>query len=167
MDITKKIIFIFSILCLTDGLFITDSRAIYIPKQKEIINQGEFVGSWNMQTIVTDSKCPYVLVGSTTESNLEIKPVQKRNSNIFSGLWNGGKWKISKATIKLLNEREAITERYTEMNTNDNIKWKATLIDHLYLEETNIIHSESIVTQYKNGTPVGNYKTFSILTKIE
>lgn len=163
----KKIVFCFFIICLVNVLFADTTLAIYIPQSKEIINQNIFPGKWNMKTIVTDSKCPYVLIGSTTESHLEIKSYNNATANMYSGLWKGGKWESSKSVIKLLNEKEAITERSTEMKTNDNTHWRAILIDHLYFDENDIIHSESIVTQYKNGIPVGKYKTFSILTKAE
>ena len=67
----------------------------------------------------------------------------------------------------MLNEREAISERVTSFKTNDRNSWKSILIDHLKLTEENTIQSESIVLQYKNGKFIGEYKTFSILTKFE
>ena len=122
-----------------------------------------------MQTIVTSSNCPYILTGTTTESNLEIKtlPIKREGVNFLKALWKGGKWANSSGTIKLLNDREAITERITSFKTNDRNNWKSILIDHLKLTEDNTIHSESIVIQYKNGKFIGEYKTFSILTKSE
>ena len=168
MDIFRKII----CLILLIGLFTSDSptiaKSINIPKQKEGLSQkNEFLGKWSMQTIVTDSNCPYVFVGSTTESNLEIKPVfsPAGKQSLFKALWEGGKWSKSSGKIKLLSDKEAITERVTEFIANDKNNWKAILIDHLKLNENNTIHSESIVIQYKNGLEVGQYKTFSILTK--
>lgn len=145
------------------------SIAIFIPKTNELIFKDKFSGKWLMQTIVTDSECPYIFTGSTTESKLEIKPlfINKTNNNLFKVRWQGGKWTSSNSVIKLLNEKEGITERVTKLETNDNNNWKAILIDHLYLDEENNMHSESIVTQYKNGIEVGEYKTFSILTKLE
>lgn len=131
----------------------------------------DFLGKWNMQTIVTKSSCPYVIVGTTTESNLEISqlPPEQSNSNSASlkAFWNGGAWTKSNGTIKLLNNKEAVSERVTEFKTKDQDNWKAILIDHLKLTENNTILSESIVIQYKNGINVGEYKTYSILTKAE
>ena len=91
----------------------------------------------------------------------------KKKQFSFKALWKGGKWSTSSGTIKLLNEKEAITERVTEFKTNDKNNWKAILIDHLKLDENNTMHSESIVIQYKNGSSVGEYKTISILTKTD
>ena len=143
--------------------------AITIPREKIIDTKEGFLGKWNMQTIVTSSNCPYILTGTTTESNLEIKTLQskKEGVNFLKALWKGGKWTNSSGTIKLLNDREAITERVTNFKTTDRNSWKSILIDHLKLTEDNTIHSESIVIQYKNGKFIGEYKTFSILTKSE
>ena len=150
-------------------------QAINLPKKDNLTPEKinfsykykSFLGKWKMQTIVTDSKCPYVFVGSTTKSKLEVKPIIRTSNHKFSlkAFWKGGKWSKSSGTIKLLNEKEAITERVTKFKTKDKNNWKAILIDHLKIDENNIMHSESIVIQYKNGLPVGEYKTFSILTK--
>lgn len=145
------------------------SKAIYLYKEKQLETKEGFLGKWNMQTIVTSSNCPYILTGTTTESNLEIKQTQVHDERIrfLKALWKGGKWADSKTTIKLLNEKEAISERVTTFKTDDKNNWKSILIDHLKLTEENTIHSESIVLQYKNGIFIGEYKTFSILTKSE
>ena len=82
-------------------------------------------------------------------------------------MWRGGDWKKSIGVLKLLNEEEAITERITKIKTNRHEEWEAVLIDHLNLDENDIIHTESIVIQYKNGEIVGEYKTYSILTRAE
>lgn len=173
MGIERKYISLILILGLFNFPCFSKASIITLPKKKENFTQkNEFLGSWNMQTIVTNSNCPYIFVGSTTESNLEIKPaLNTKNTNskhqILKGLWKGGNWTQSSSTIKLLNEKEAITERITEFKTKDENYWKAVLIDHLQLDENNSMHSESIVIQYKNGLPVGEYKTYSILTKSE
>ena len=145
------------------------TEAITIAKEKRVDTKEGFLGKWNMQTIVTSSNCPYILTGTTTESNLEIKPIaiQREGVNFLKALWKGGKWANSSGTIKLLTKNEAISERVTSFKTNDRNNWKSILIDHLQLTEDNTIHSESIVLQYKNGKFIGEYKTFSILTKSE
>ena len=145
------------------------TNAINIPVERKIEAKEGFLGKWNMQTIVTSSNCPYILTGTTTESNLEIKPtpIQREGVNFLKALWKGGKWANSSGTIKLLSKNEAISERVTSFKTNDRNNWKSILIDHLKLTEDNTIHSESIVLQYKNGKFIGEYKTFSILTKSE
>ena len=160
------LIFLISYL-LTYNCQVTNS--ITIPEEKRLDVKKEFVGKWDMQTIVTSSNCPYILTGTTTESNLEIKPapIQREGVNFLKALWKGGKWANSSGTIKLLSEREGISERVTTFKTNDRNNWKSILIDHLKLTEDNIIQSESIVLQYKNGKFIGEYKTFSILTKSE
>ena len=168
MSNLKKIIFCLTFLIsyiLTCNCQTTS--AINIPIERKVDTKEGFLGKWNMQTIVTSSNCPYILTGTTTESNLEIKPIQREGVNFLKALWKGGKWANSTGTIKLLNGREAISERVTSFKTNDRNKWKSILIDHLKLTEDNIIHSESIVLQYKNGKFIGEYKTFSILTKSE
>ncbi len=147
-------------------------HAISIPKEKIADIKTGFYGKWNMQTIVTSSNCPYILTGTTTESNLEIRPtlfknLKKNKVNFLKAFWKGGKWSDSNGTIKLLNGNEAISERITNFKTNDRNNWKSILIDHLKLTEDNTIHSESIVLQYKNDKFIGEYKTFSILTKSE
>ena len=169
MDIFKKLFIYFLIISLSDFLFLDRANAIYLKKPIQNTYKSEFVGKWKMQTIVTDSKCPYILIGSTTESDLEIKPSLKKklNSFLYKAFWSGGNWKNSAGTIKFLSNKEAVTERLTQMKTRDNNTWKAILVDHLHLEDGGIIHSESIVTQYKNEIPVGEYKTFSILTKAD
>ena len=151
------------------GFNVQITHAITIPKEKQVDTKEEFLGKWNMQIIVTSSNCPYILTGTTTESNLEIKPLplKKRGVHFLKALWKGGKWANSTGTLKLLNEKEAISERITSFKTNDRNNWKSILIDHLKLTEDNTIHSESIVLQYKNGKFIGEYKTFSILTKSE
>lgn len=161
--------YLLSFLCIFLLFSMLPSLALYIPKERESFIPNEFFGKWKMQTIVTESGCPYIIVGSTTESNLEIKPTVKTlvKKYLLKAFWKGGKWKDSKGFIKILNEKEAITERVTEMKTKDKNTWKAILIDHLHLKDNNQIHSESIVIQYKNNEMVGEYKTFSILTKIE
>ncbi len=160
------IIFLISYL-LTYNCHLTN--AITIPREKQVDTKEGFLGKWNMQTIVTSSNCPYILTGTTTESDLEIKilPMKRDGVNFLKALWKGGKWADSSGTIKLLNEKEAISERVTSFKTNDRNNWKSILIDHLKLTEDNTIYSESIVLQYKNGEFIGEYKTFSILTKKE
>ena len=170
MNKIKKNIFSLTILisCLvTCNCQITD--AITIAKERKVDTKEGFLGKWKIQTIVTSSNCPYILAGTTTESNLEIKstPIQREGVNFLKALWKGGKWANSSGTIKLLSEKEAISERVTSFKTNDRNNWKSILIDHLKLTEENTIHSESIVLQYKNGKFIGEYKTFSILTKSE
>lgn len=142
---------------------------ITLPKENNSRIESGFIGKWKMKTIVTFSSCPDVLVGSTTESKLEIKPQvnSKVQNNSIKAFWKGGNWKKSIGTVKLLNEKEAITERVTKIRTSKNENWEAVLIDHLNLEEKDIIHTESIVIQYKNGNIVGEYKTYSILTRLE
>lgn len=167
MVFLKKIIFLILITNLLTTPINSACYALNIPKEKEKTIQKDFFGKWNMQTIVIKSNCPYVIVGSTTESNLEIKPPLTQKKDKLKVLWKGGKWTSSIGLIKLLSKKEAITERVTEMKTRDNNYWKAILIDHIYLDENGTMHSESIVSQYKNGDFVGEYKTFSILTKEE
>lgn len=166
MNILSKNLFLFFFILI---LNILPSYGLYVPKDQGNLIPQDFLGKWKMQTIVTESQCPYIIVGSTTESNLEIKTVIKKliNSYLLKALWRGGRWENSNSFIKILNEKEAVTERVTEMKTKDKIKWKAVLIDHLRLRDDKHIHSESIVIQYKNDEIVGEYKTFSILTKIE
>lgn len=170
MNRTNQFIFFILISILINFSFTYIAQAIVIPQKVEInSSKNKFLGEWNMQTIVTTSSCPYIFVGSTTESKLEIKPESDNTSGkyLLKALWKGGKWSKSTGTIKLLNDNEAITERITKFKTNDKNNWKAILIDHLKLDENNTMQSESIVIQYKNGLLVGEYKTFSILTKEE
>lgn len=160
--LTLLISYIFTCNCQT-------TNAISIPIERRIDTKEGFLGKWNMQTIVTSSNCPYILTGTTTESNLEIQStsIQREGVNFLRAMWKGGKWANSTGTIKLLSDKEAISERVTSFKTNDRNNWKSILIDHLKLTEDNTIHSESIVLQYKNGKFIGEYKTFSILTKSE
>ena len=175
MDKKRERFICLLIILLCCGYFPFSSQANALILQPELksntqnnINQNIF-GNWNIQTIVTKSNCPYILVGTTTESSLEIKSDTKEKDKpaVLKALWKGGRWKKSKTTIKMLNDKEAISERITELRTKDNIRWKAILIDHLEFEENDIMHSESIVIQYKNDTLVGDYKTYSYLTKSE
>lgn len=165
MIIIRKLVVLFLIVC----SIIPQANAITLPRanNNNHLQSNKFIGKWDIQTIVTKSECPFILVGSTTESNLEIEPVfdLRGTKPTFNALWKGGNWTNSTSTIKLLNEKEAITERVTELTTSSSEKWKAVLIDHLKIQDNNSIHSESIVIQYKNGTIVGKYKTYSILTK--
>lgn len=148
---------------------IIPAYSITLPKLKTPTIKNNFIGKWNMQTIVTKSNCEHVLVGSTTESVLEILPTFKNNSKDLSlkALWKGGSWSKSSGTIKPLSNKEAILERVTELKINDKDSWKAILIDHFNLDENNIMRSESIVIQFKNGSAIGEYKTISILTRNE
>lgn len=155
MDMRKKCIYLVLSICLFNIIKVS---AITLPIEQTEINKNKFIGKWDIKTIVIDSNCPYIIVGSTTESNLEIKQTLK-------ALWSGGKWTDSTTTIKLLNDKEAITERVTGFKTKDKDNWKAILIDHLKLADSNSMESESVVIQYKNGLVVGEYKTFSILTR--
>ena len=141
--------------------------AITIPNKKHVSIESNFIGIWEMQTIVTSSDCPSVFVGSITESKLEIRPHLSKKSNQISlkAKWHGGSWTNTYSDVKLLNDKEGITERITKL-VDDNTEWKALLIDHLKLDEKDRIESESIVIQYKNGQVIGEYKTLSILTKL-
>ena len=68
----------------------TAAIGITIPKEEIKLLKTGFEGNWLMQTIVTKSSCPYIPVGSTTKSKLEIRPYI--NSNKFlKALWKGGK----------------------------------------------------------------------------
>ena len=169
MDIIKKIVSVILLLYLSVISTFNLSYALSTPKERKASIANNFIGKWDMQTIVTKSNCPYVFVGTTTKSNLEIKTTlrNKLKKYVLKVLWKGGNWKSSVGLIKLLNDKEGITERVTEFKTNDKNEWKAILIDHLQIDENNTIHLESIVIQYKNGIAVGDYKTFSILTKNE
>lgn len=145
------------------GLFANSAKALYVPTIKDLNITEDFIGKWEMKTIVTESNCPYVIVGSTTESNLIIK---KGFENI-TALWSGGNWSNSEVEVKALTEKEAIAQRETILKGNDNNNWKAFLLDHLFIEDDQNMHSESIVKQYKNGKFVGEYKTYSVLSKVE
>ncbi len=161
MGIKKKLRFLSNIIISSLLLIvcsINTAKALTIPNKDITTNNINFVGTWYMQTIVTESNCPHILVGTTTESTVQITP-------LLNLLWQGGEWDKAQSTLKLLNENEAIAERSTELKTNDDNTWKAILVDHLNITEQNTIHSESIVEQYKNGIRIGKYKTFSILTK--
>ena len=162
---SKYVSYIVIIILLFSLFNCSDAAAIIIPKERIITSKNNFLGKWNMQSIVTKSSCPYVIVGTTTESELEIKGVINKIS--LKADWSGGNWEDSSSDVKLLNENEAIIHRITSMKSTDKNKWKAILIDHLQFDEQNTMHSESIVIQYKNGIPVGEYKTFSVLTKVE
>jgi len=144
-----------------------NASILALPKEKNISIKSSFTGKWKMKTIVTSSSCPDILVGSTTESKLVIGPAIKGPSNHIKALWKGGDWKKSISVLKLLNDKEAITERITKIKTKKHEEWEAVLIDHLNLDEKNTIHTESIVIQYKNGEIVGEYKTYSILTRVK
>ena len=164
MGTLKKVIFI-SIIIIVQSLIITEStEALYITNKSAFPNTNDFVGKWKMQSIVTSSNCPYIIVGSTTESNLEIR---KSPQNILNAIWRGGNWKDSITTLQVLSNKEAVTKRVTEINIEDMNIWKTILIDHLWVEEEDTIHSESIARQFKNDKLVGEYKTFSILVKVE
>lgn len=166
MNIIRKLTFLILIAIMTNITCPNISGAITIPKENEQHTEiNKFLGKWNMQTIVIDSSCPFVLVGTTTESNLEIEPLDEKKS--LKAFWEGGNWTSSTGTIKLLNKKEAITERVTEFISNDRNNWKAILIDHLKLSDNDTMQSESIVIQYKNGLAVGEYRTISILTKAD
>jgi hypothetical protein len=144
-----------------------NASILALPQEKNISIKSSFTGKWKMKTIVTSSSCPDILVGSTTESKLIIGPAIKGPSNHIKALWKGGDWKQSNGVLKLLNDKEAITERITKIKTKKHEEWEAVLIDHLNLDEKNTIHTESIVIQYKNGEIVGEYKTYSILTRVK
>lgn len=166
MNIIRKLIFLILIAITINITCSNISGAITIPKENEQhTGINKFLGKWTMQTIVIDSSCPFVLVGTTTESNLEIEPLDEKKS--LKAFWEGGNWTSSTGTIKLLNKKEAITERVTEFISNDSNNWKAILIDHLKLSDNDTMQSESIVIQYKNGLAVGEYRTISILTKAD
>ncbi len=170
MNSLKRIISLILLLILTVSFCeLKPVFALNVPRTTTTNIEPEFYGKWNMQTIVTSSNCPYILTGTTTESNLEIKPaiIKKKGIRLLKAFWKGGKWTDSTGTIKFLSKNEAISERITRFKTSDRNSWKSILIDHLKLTEDNTIHSESIVLQYKNGKFIGEYKTFSILTKTE
>lgn len=163
----KYLIYSFWSICTIFIIQEASASPLFVPKiTKEVNISHVLVGEWDIQTIVTKSSCPYIFVGTTTKSQLEIKfaPL-KTKKGILKAFWKGGKWKESKGVIELLNNSEAITHRVTELKTSDKNKWKAILIDHLHLDGNNTMYLDSIVIQYRNGTAVGEYKTHSILTK--
>ena len=160
----KNIYIVFLALFFCIG-YLPSANALYV-KNTKVSKNNNFLGNWYMQTIVISSDCPYIMKGTTTESKLLIQQDKVRNPNLLKAVWVGGKWSDSKGKIKLLSEKEAITERTTNFKTEDNDTWKSILIDHLKVIEEDTLQSESIVIQYKNGKPVGEYTTFSILTKI-
>lgn len=160
----KKVILI-SLLILYSLPVCINANAIVIPKISKISNMENFIGNWEMKTIVTESSCPEIIIGSTTESELTI--IKNSKKDLLFAHWDGGVWTSSNSILKPLSQMEALTERATELRFDDNNSWKAVLVDHLTLEEDNKMHSESLVKQYKNGILIGEYKTFSILTKIE
>lgn len=159
---TKFLVFLISILSV---LLLGKAGAITIPQEKEFKNIEAFVGQWDMKTVVTRSNCSEIIVGSTTESKLIIK--KKSRNNAFEAIWQGGIWSNSSSTLKPLTNKEALTQRVTNLKLNDDDEWKAELIDHLFQEDKSTIYSESLVKQYKNDILIGEYKTFSILKKAE
>lgn len=165
MDVLKsKLLYLFITISLIFSLNIPQGKCIVLPKQELKINISSFIGKWEVKTIVTESNCKEIIIGSTTESELVIKKAPI--NDILHFIWDGGLWSKSNGILKILTNKEAISERVTELNIDKKNKWKAELIDHLYLtDEENIIHSESIVRQYKNNELIGEYKTFSILKK--
>lgn len=143
------------------------TKAISLPTSSETSNYKRFIGHWSMQTIVVSSNCPFIIPGTTTESTLEIKSQESTNSTrkIIRTIWEGGKWSATNGELKLLNNKEAITERVTNIKTKDKNLWKSILIDHLKYIDKDEIELESIVLQYKNRKFIGEYRTHSILTK--
>lgn len=145
-------------------LFLTfqPSYGIYIPNHEISDGNSYFVGKWNIKTIVTESTCPYVIVGTTTSSKLEII----KETTALTSIWNGGNWSPSVSEIQALSNKELLINRKTKITTN-NERWEAVLVDHIFPSGDDYLKSESIVKQYKNGSFVGEYKTFSILTRNE
>ena len=159
---TKVLVSLISILSI---LLLGKVEAITIPQDKGFKNIEAFIGQWEMKTIVTSSNCSEVIIGSTTESKLIIK--KKNHNNILEAIWQGGIWSSSSSTLKPLTNKEALTQRVTNLKLNDDNEWKAELIDHLFQEDESTIYSESLVKQYKNDILIGEYKTFSVLKKAE
>lgn len=147
---------------------IASAKATTLPKAFTEINTNKntknLIGKWEMQSVVTDSNCPNIPIGSTTESTLEIIS-NTNNNSIFKTLWTGGKWKRSIGRIKLLTNKEGVLERFTKTKEDKNTYWSAILIDHIYIDDENVMHSESIIKQYKNNEYIGEYKTLSVLVK--
>ena len=153
----------FCIILAIMGIFAHESSALYvIDTNKTHELNSYFEGNWNVKTIVTHSSCPYIIVGSTTISKIEIK----KDLNRYKGYWSGGNWSKSEFRIDQLSETEAISERVTK-NSVENTVWEAVLTDHLSLGDDNKIRSESIANQFKNGKYVGEYKTYSVLSKVK
>ena len=153
------------LISMLSALLLSRVEAITLPKEKGLKNIEAFIGQWEMKTVVTSSNCSEIIIGSTTESKLTIK--KKNRNNALEAIWQGGIWTNSSGTLKPLTEKEALTQRITELKLNDDNEWKAELIDHLFQEDESTIYSESLVKQYKNDILIGEYKTFSILKKAE
>ena len=167
---TKNKLLMLSITLLCLNLVIqnfSQTKAIHIPDENEISNYGNFLGDWYMQTIVVSSSCPFIIPGTTTESTLEIRSAQSAapQKKALKTIWAGGKWATTNGELKLLNNKEAITERVTNIRTKDKNLWKSILIDHLKYIDKDEIELDSIVLQYKNSKFIGEYRTHSILTK--
>lgn len=161
----KKIYLSILIVLIAMFLLNINANAIIVPKINDLKTTDSFIGKWKMRTIVTNSTCPEIIIGSTTESELAIEKLP--NTNKLIAIWDGGIWSSSAGVIKPLSSSEALTERNTELNLDQSNNWKAILIDHMTLKEQNKIHTESLVKQYKNDIQIGEYKTFSILNRIE
>ncbi len=161
----KSLIYILIALFFGFSTLPSNAFLLTVPSGKTISTKHGFLGKWKMKTIVVSSSCPDILVGSTTESKLELKSTTQ--STNLKALWKGGSWKKSIGVLKLLNDNEAVTERITKIKTKRNEEWEAVLIDHLNLGDDDKIHTETIVIQYKNGQVVGEYITYSILTRSE
>lgn len=136
-------------------------KAIHLPEFNEYKGSNEFIGNWKIKSVVTESNCPYVIVGSTTKSEIKIR----KDLEKMTATWEGGNWTNSRTYLKALSQNEIITERVTEMKGKGNTKWAAILVEHIYIDGNGEVHSESYVKQYKNDKFVGDYKTYSILLK--
>ena len=142
----------------------SETKAIYLHTGSKTVDSNKFLGNWYMQTVVVSSSCPFIIPGTTTESTLQIKSLKSINKTIKT-IWSGGKWTKTNGKLKLLNDKEAVTERVTNIKTKDKNLWKSILIDHLKYVDKDKIELDSIVLQYKNYKFIGEYRTHSILTK--
>jgi hypothetical protein len=122
-----------------------------------------YMGSWQCETIVTESAVASVLPGQKVLSEVDF--LRDQNGTIVSS-WKQDGWTDGQSSVTAFNTREAQMDRtsYYMAGGNDGM-WAARARGQFTQISPFTIVGKTVVDQYIDGQYVGRYHTTSILRR--
>ncbi len=121
-----------------------------------------FQGLWESTTQVTASNVPAVQPGTVVHSNVQY--VKDARGQLVE-MWKEDGWAPSSSAMVTFNQDLAKVS-HTSYSGAGRAGWSAKTNDTMKMVDPNTIIAQSVVDQYSTGHLIGQYKTDSVLRRI-